>query len=74
VPLRRRRTAGIRAAPPKHESMVLYIVLGVVAVVLFAGWRLDRKDRAGKGRSRKAAGMTRDAMRYREQYRRKAGR
>ena len=54
--------------------MVLYIVLGVVAVVLFAGWRLDRKDRAGKGRSRKAAGMTRDAMRYREQYGRKAGR
>jgi hypothetical protein len=54
--------------------MVLYIVVGVVAVVLLAGWRLDRKDRAGNGRSRKASGMTRDAMRHRQQHGRKAGR
>ena len=56
------------------KAMGWYLVLGGVSVVLFLGWRLDRKDRAGDGRSRKASDMTRDAMRHREQFRRRAGR
>jgi hypothetical protein len=49
--------------------MFLWIVLGVVALVLLVGWRMDRKDKASAGRSRSASDMTREAMRSRQRYR-----
>jgi len=55
--------------------VIVLIVFGVfVGGALLIGWRIDRKDHRGGGRSVKASTMTRDAMRHREMFRRKAGR
>jgi hypothetical protein len=51
-----------------------YIVGALLVMVLVLGWRLDRKDHRALGKSRRASDMTREAMRYRERFRRSARR
>jgi hypothetical protein len=51
-----------------------YIVAALIAAALVLGWRLDRKDHRALGKSRRASDMTREALRYRERFRRGARR
>ena len=67
VPCSARR--GFRRGTPNLVLVAWYIVLCIVALSLFAGWRLDRKDHATQSRSRRASDISRDAMRYRQAFR-----